>query len=538
MSSAKGLTRLLLGVMLTLSTSVAALAADGQTPLARALAELLAEQTTDVQDFYDAREGRPAWQQAETVRDFAEALQRMATDGLTPEDYRPATLVDRQRQLQEASPAERARFDLYASQVLMTALRHLQHGKVDPERINQAWNVPIEAPPLTLSAVSRDVDARRFERAFDRVRPAAEPYARLRDGLVRYRHIEAQGGWPTLPRREQPLRPGDRHDDVRLLRERLTITEDLEVTVADLFGGAGEPSTDQRRYDDELVAAVERFQRRHLLEVDGVLGPKTRESLNVPVGERIAQIRVNLERARWLLHGLPDAFVLVDIAGYRVRYFRPDGEVWTSRIVVGRPYRRTPSLRSEITHLTVNPTWTIPPTIRREDVLPKIREDQAYLVRNNIRVLSPSGEELDPAQIDWDQPGNVMLRQQAGSDNPLGQVVIRFPNDHLVYLHDTPAQQLFSREQRAFSSGCIRVENVMELVQLLLDDTSTPRDIRDLVAEGETRKVPLNRHVPVVLHYWTAQVDSQGTLSFRPDIYERDEALQEALDRPVSRLDG
>ena len=538
MSLAKGVTRLLCGVAMALSTSLAALAADDESPVASALAEQLAEQTSDIQEFYAARAGRPAWQQAETVSRFAEALRHLAGDGLNPQDYRPATLVDRQRELQAASPAERARFDLTASRVLMTALRHLQRGKVDPERINQAWNVPIEAPPLELSAVSRDVDAQRFARAFDRVRPAAEPYARLREGLARYRHIEAQGGWPTLPSREQPLRPGDRHDEVPLLRERLTISEDLEVTVADLFNDTSASSAEPRRYDDALVAAVERFQRRHLLEEDGIVGPKTRQALNVPVSERIAQLRVNLERARWLLHGLPDAFVLVDIAGYRLRYFRPDGEVWQSRIVVGRPYRRTPSLRSEITHLTVNPTWTIPPTIRREDVLPKIRDDLAYLARNNIRVLSPSGSELDPAEIDWDQPGNVVLRQQAGPDNPLGRVVIRFPNDHLVYLHDTPAQQLFSRQQRAFSSGCIRVENVMTLVQQLLDDTDTSQDIRTLVAEGETRKVALNRHVPVVLHYWTAQVDEQGTLSFRPDIYARDEALHEALDRPVSASGG
>lgn len=536
MTSAKGLTPLLLAVVMMLSMSAWASAEEREAAVVGALAERLAEEKGSLRDFYAAREWRPAWQQAESVSGLVEALRGLDDDGLNPRDYRSDTLMAeyRRTRAEGKTPAERANFDIQTSRILLTALRHLQRGKVDPHRIDADWEVPIDAPPLDLGAVSRAVDAQRFEQVFALARPSAAPYERLRTGLARYRHIERQGGWPRLPPREQSLQPGDAHDDVLLLRQRLAIIGELEVMVAGLFAGPDSSSPQPRRYDEALVEAVKRFQRLHLLEEDGIVGPRTREALNVPVGERIAQIRVNLERARWLLHGLPDAFVLVDIAGYRISYFRPDGEVWRSRIVVGQPYRRTPSLRSEITHLTVNPTWTIPPTIRREDMLPKIRRDLGYLARNNIRVLSPSGRELDPETIDWSSPGNVVLRQDAGPDNPLGRVVIRFPNDHLVYLHDTPAQQLFSRQQRAFSSGCIRVQNVMELVQLLLDDTNTPRDIRDLVATGKTRNVPLERHVPVILHYWTAHATEAGELSFRPDIYDRDDALLKALDRPLS----
>lgn len=201
-----------------------------------------------------------------------------------------------------------------------------------------------------------------------------------------------------------------------LLRERLAVVGELEVMAADTtaFPGAELEAPDPRRYDARLEAAVKRFQRRHLLEPDGIVGRQTRAALNVPVERRIDEIRLNMERARWLLHGLPEAYVLVDIAGYRLSYFRPNGEVWRSRIVVGTPYRHTPSLRSEITHMTVNPTWTIPPTIRREDVLPRVREDLGYLIRENIRVLSPAGEPLDPREIDWANPGNVVLRQGPG----------------------------------------------------------------------------------------------------------------------------
>ncbi len=234
------------------------------------------------------------------------------------------------------------------------------------------------------------------------------------------------------------------------------------------------------------------------------------------------------------MHGLPEAFVLVDIAGYRLSYFRPNGEVWRSRIVVGQPYRRTPSLRSEITHLTVNPTWTVPPTILREDVIPKVRRDPGYLARQNMQVLSPSGQRLSPGQVNWSNPGNVMIRQAAGPGNALGQVVVRFPNDHLVYLHDTPAQSLFAREQRAFSSGCIRVQGVLEFAQLLFDDTGSGHDLRSLLADGRTRNVPLAETMPVILHYWTVHPDSGGQMVFRPDIYERDDVLLRALDRPLA----
>ncbi|MDR9440168.1 MAG: L,D-transpeptidase family protein [Halomonas sp.] len=536
MPSVKGMKPLLLGVVMMLLMSAGVVAEERDAAVVGALAERLAEEEDSLRVFYAARDGRPAWQEAESVTGFAAALRRLEADGLTPQDYRPDVLVAGHRQVQAEgqTPASRARFDLQASRVLLTALRHLQRGKVDPHRIDPDWEVPIDAPPLDLAAVSQAVDAQRFEQAFALARPSAAPYERLRAGLARYRHIERQGGWPRLPLRQQPLRPGDLHDDVPLLRERLAIIGELEVMAADLFAVTESDAAEPRRYDDTLVAAVERFQRRHLLEVDGIVGPRTREALNVPVGERIAQIRVNLERARWLLHGLPDSFVLVDIAGYRISYFRPDGDVWRSRIVVGRPYRRTPSLRSAITHLTLNPTWTVPPTILREDVLPKVRRDLGYLREHDLMVLSPSGRRLDPREVDWWQPGNVILRQRAGPQNALGRVVLRFPNDHLVYLHDTPAQGLFASEQRAFSSGCIRVQGVLELAQHLFDDTGTPAHVASLVAEGATRNIYLARPVPVILHYWTVHPGEGGELVFRPDIYQRDATLLSALDRPLN----
>ncbi len=502
------------------------------------IVRLVAEKDDELRGFYAARSYRPAWQERQQVAAFAEALEVLENDGLDPRDYRADRLVAEHRRLKEGddAPTEQARFDLQTSMLLLTALRHLQRGRLDPREVDPSWEIPVEPAQLDLEAISRAVDGQRFEQAFSAARPGHAPYERLRSGLARYRNIERAGGWSPLPEEPRVLRPGDVDKAVEGLRERLAMEGELEVMAADpgAFPRAELETPDPRHFDAPLEAAVKRFQRRHLLEADGIVGPQTRAAMNVSVSARIDQIRLNLERSRWLLHGLPEAFVLVDIAGYQLSYFRPNGEIWRSRIVVGQPYRRTPSLRSEITHMTVNPTWTVPPTIMREDVLPAVRRDPGYLQRENMRVLSPSGQRLDPREIDWSSPGNVMIRQDPGPQNALGQIAIRFPNDHLVYLHDTPAQGLFAREQRAFSSGCIRVQGVLELAQLLYDDTGSGHDVRRLIEGGQTRNIPLAEAMPVILHYWTVHPNEDGQLVFRPDIYERDDALLRALNRPLA----
>ena len=289
---------------------------------------------------------------------------------------------------------------------------------------------------------------------------------------------------------------------------------------------------DPRSFDRELAQAVMRFQRRHQLQEDGVVGERTRLALNMPVSARVNQLRINLERARWIrpsLERTPN--VWVDIAGYRLHYTRPNGQHWDTRVVVGSPSRETPIIHSSISHLTVNPSWTIPPTIMREDVLPRIRRDEQYLARQNIQVVSLSGETLDASTIDWQRPGGVMLRQVAGSSNPLGRVVVRFPNNDMIYLHDTPARGLFQREHRALSSGCVRVEGVTEFAQLLLQDSGSRYQLDTLIANGRSdQNVNLPNRIPVALHYLTAWPNGQGDVVFREDIYHRDAALLAALE--------
>jgi murein L,D-transpeptidase YcbB/YkuD len=222
------------------------------------------------------------------------------------------------------------------------------------------------------------------------------------------------------------------------------------------------------------------------------------------------------------------------VAGYKVSYFKGGEPIWRSRVQVGKPYRSTPIFKSKIHYITLNPTWTVPPTILRNDVLPKVRKDPGYLARNNIRVLNSSGQIIAAAQVDWSKPGNVVLRQDAGADAALGRAVIRFPNNYAVYLHDTPHKELFDQNQRAFSSGCIRVERVLELVKLLLADTKSwdGAAIDAALATGNTRNVYLSNPIPILLAYWTVDSGDDNHLAFKPDIYNRDKQLLAALNTP------
>ena len=483
------------------------------------IAVLAAGEDAELQAFYAARDHRPAWAQASRVRALAAAVASLAEDGLDPAHYRAAELAAQWAAVQGADgdALATAAFDLRASRAWLAALRDLGRGRAPP-----AW-VRSAAPAPDVAQLARDLEEEDLERSLARVRPAQPLYRQLRAGLARYRELARSGGWEALPA-GPTLHPGDRHDPVVALRARLGRERDDPAPV---------PAADPSLFDPALVAAVRAFQRDHGLREDGIVGARTRAALDVPAAARVAQLRVNLERARWLLPMLPDTHVLVDIAAQELEFIAAGQLQWRTRVVVGRPSRPTPELRSEITRLKFHPAWIIPPTILRQDVLPKLRRDPGYLAREGIEVLSPTGEPLDPGAARRLAYGEFRLRQRPGARNPLGRVVIRFPNPHHVYLHDTPAQELFELEERALSSGCIRVENALELVYLLLaDERRWPRAAVLAAAQaGITRSVELARPVPVILWYRTARAEADGRIGFLPDIYGRDAAVLAALER-------
>lgn len=466
-----------------------------------------------VRNYYLQLDDRLQWQTAVRRQQLQEQLQELQYDGLQPAHYLQA--------LQQAGHDDSVGLcqDIAISHDYLRALHHLKYGLLSQQKIEPYWIEPaaqLKAPADLASLAAGQELAGNFAA----VRPAQNLYGRLREQL-RSSPLLQQQAWTPLPAGKS-LRPG--HTDVRVPALRMRLQEG-----GYLAAETGEPLVDSLLYDETLVTAVKTFQEDHLLEDDGIVGPATLGALNVSPAERLMQIRINLERLRWFDQYLEPDMLIVDIAGARLIYLENGQVTWRTRTQVGTTARKTPLLKSRITHLTLNPTWTVPPTIFRNDKLPAIRRDAGYLQRSRMKVLDSSGRVLDPATIDWDAPGNIMLRQDAGPGNALGRVAIRFANPYSVYLHDTPNKHLFGRSSRGVSSGCVRVEDVTRLIELLAGTDEVRSTITRLLDSGNTRQVNLPQALPVLLAYWTVEVDADGRLRFRPDSYGHDARIARAL---------
>jgi murein L,D-transpeptidase YcbB/YkuD len=530
--------------------ATAAVAVSASSPLSEAIREridhLRYEEQHDIRGarivadeivsmYYESQQFQPAWQDVAKLDELVAAIDDLRNDGLNPDDYHLAALQSYRLDVRmgtSLTDQDRADLELLATDAFMLGLYHVFVGKVDPVKLSTQWNfAPRPTPGIEqgLQRFSERLAAGEIREAFERARPSHAWYQRGRDRLKEYRAIAAAGGWPELP--DGPtLKPGMSDPRVPALRKRLAVTRDLVVPA-----GAAEPA-DATLYDATVEQAVKSFQERHGLTADGAIGPGTRAALNVPVAQRIDQIRVNLERGRWTLHEMKGEFVLVDVAGFYVSYFRNDEPIWTSRVIVGKDGRETPVFRSTITYVVFNPTWTIPPGILVKDKLPDLKRNPGALQRMNIRVLDGSGREVNPYSVNWHQYGPNRLppyqfRQDPGPNNALGLVKIMFPNPYLVYLHDSPAKSLFEQDQRMFSSGCIRVQKPFELAELVLNDPLwNQQSISQLIATKETRTVTLKKPIPVLLLYWTAQPRPDGQVIFRNDVYGRDPPTLASLD--------
>jgi L,D-transpeptidase YcbB len=481
-----------------------------------------------VQEFYARRGFRAAWGNASNAEQLRRALADSYADGLNPADYHLPALEELSTQVTQASATSvlRARYDVLLTEALLRLAYHLSFGKVDPETFDAQWNY---SRTLASTDVAQEVEqalaAEDIYRRVEALKPTHNLYVELKQELAQYRAAAEKKDWPTIPPGGS-LKPGVSDARVPVLRARLIASGDLDAAAA----------SDSLDYDATLENAVRNFQQRMGLESDGVAGPGTIAELSVPLADRIRQLRINLDRGRVLLQDLPDEFVVVNIAGFTVYFVRGQNIVWHSRAQVGKPYRRTPIFRSEINYLVLNPTWTVPPGIILNDILPAAKRDPGSITRKGLKVLDAGGRELDPESIDWSRfnSGHIpyTLRQDPGPSNALGRVKLMFPNPYLVYLHDTPSQTLFERAERTFSSGCVRVERALELAELVLEDPDrwSKDAIARVIASGQLQNVTLKKNIPVLLAYWTSWIDPEGRMNFRRDIYGQDAKWAQALD--------
>jgi murein L,D-transpeptidase YcbB/YkuD len=444
--------------------------------------------------------------------------------GLRPEHYH----LDAIESIELDRAGALVDLELALSDAFLIVGSHFLVGRLNPETLDSEWVATRRERDLGewLSRVGPDTVA---GDVLEELLPNHSEYYALVDRLAVLRELRDRGGWPRID--DGPtLHPGDRSPRVTQLAARLAASGDLEA----------ERAGDE--FDAALAAAVRRFQARHGLSADGVVGRASLAALNVPIQDRINQLIVNLERWRWLPESLGNRYIIVNIAGFRLDVIDNGNSILDMRVVVGRPYRRTPVFSETIRYLVLNPSWEVPTRIATEDKLPLIKANPGYIADQNFRLLQGWGADekvIDPFSVDWSavtaRNFDYRLRQGPGPMNALGQVKFMFPNKFSVYLHDTPARELFGEDVRAFSSGCIRLAEPIALAELLLHDSPNwSRDAIDrALADGRERNVTLPSPMPVHLLYWTVWVDDEGVLQFRDDVYGRDQpVLRELRESP------
>jgi murein L,D-transpeptidase YcbB/YkuD len=487
--------------------------------------------------FYEQRDFLPAWStdsgpslQAETL---LAVLREAKYDGLMAQDYHLqaaeallSSMRQRQSRRQALDPDRLATLDLLLTDAFLIYGTHLLVGRVNPETIQAQWYTERRKADV-VELLQTALTTGRVVETLELLRPPHAGYARLRQALARYRAFAARGGWPVVP--DGPtLRQKDHGPRVATLRARLRVTGDLDHA----------PAADAELFDAGLEQGVRRFQQRHGLEVDGIVGAMTLQALNVPAQARVRQITANLERWRWLPQYFGQRYILVNIANFGLEVIDGARPVLSMRVIVGKSYQRTPVFSASMTYLVLNPSWHVPHSIATKEILPDIRKDPAYLATHNMRVYQGWGAEtrqVDPHTIVWSRLSAshfpYRLRQMPGPENPLGRIKFMFPNRFNVYLHDTPARGLFTRTVRTFSHGCIRIAKPLDLATYVLrgDPRWTREALLEAFDQGIEQRVQLPEPVPVYVLYWTAWVEPDGTVHFRRDIYERDTPLENAL---------
>lgn len=492
-----------------------------------------------LRDFYRARGWEPLFTGSDEGRERAraalEVLAAASADGLDPGDYDADIFPARLRNVAGQPDDVIAQFDIDLSYAVLRYADDLAVGRIDPRSLPIPWDFPPRRVPLTdvLQAIA---GGQAPSEALAQLAPAHKRYHALRSSRKLYSDLAA-GGWPPVPP-GPTLKVGDRAPRYRLdaLRHRLEADNSLAPTLlASAQDHDGNRTADFSSYDDQLASAVRAFQYKYGLDPDGVIGPRTIKALNVSPAERLQAIDINMEYWRWLPEHLPADRIEVDVPAFELAVFGGDSLVRNMRVVVGREGWATPAFSATMQYMVLNPYWYVPNSIAIDEVVPKAREDPGYLAAHHFRVFrswsdaaaneASVGAAVDPLTIDWSAaaPNHFpwIIRQDPGSENPLGDIKFMFPNRYSIYLHGTPSRGLFNRYARAFSHGCIRIQDPHWLAAYLFrGDPSWSRDrLENEIATHATRQIPLTRKIPVYVLHFSVFPDSAGTICFRDDLY-------------------
>ncbi len=426
-----------------------------------------------------------------------------------------------------------AELDSLLTYNLVKYFHDLSYGQLKPHESNpELFAEAGDSNFNPVSAVDLALATDNLDSLLNSLPPQHQHYLNLKKALIKYRQLADNGGWPVIPE-GSTLRLNDTDPRIATIRTRLEISRDLLLPHNDI---------DRQFFDSELEEAVIRFQNRHGLDPDGVIGKQTLAALNVTVEDRLNTIRLNMARWRWQAHDLGDKYVLVNIASFNLKAYKNRGEdlILDIPVIVGKLQHQTPVFSNSIKYVDINPFWNITTSIAKNEELPELRKDPHYLVKRNIRLFSSwqsDARELDSTKINWhtvtrSQMAGFKLRQDPGPWNALGKIKFVFPNRYSVYMHDTPAPNLFSHTKRDFSHGCIRVSDPFALAVFVLDDHKhgwNEENIQKVYSQSSRKVIRLSEPLPVHITYQTTWVDKDDTIHFNSDIYARDEELHKSL---------
>ena len=485
-----------------------------------------------VAHLYQARSSKVVWTGPKDAEQIVHAIHGLELDGLTPADYHLSAIETLLQERGKASTADlEAELDILLSDAVAGMFDHLRYGRVRPVSLDSRWNVdPREGAPPLEEDVARVAAARSVTDAIESAKTNHFIYRGLVGALAQLREIDAKGGWPAVPSGKS-IPPGASDPRIPAVRARLAVTGEL----------SGRSESSSSVYDQELQRAVEKFQATHRIDTNGVIDKTTIAAMNVSASDRVGQVRVNLERARWVLRGLQEDFVLVNLPAFKAYLIRGGKNIWEARTQIGEEAKQTPTFRADMSTVVFNPDWTVPQSIIANEVVKGMQKNQNYLAEKKLEVFDKDDREVDPSSIHWgsDTAENFpyTVRQAPGEGNALGRVKFLFPNKYSIYLHDTPSKGLFESDRRTFSHGCIRIENPLDLARVLLEgqDSWTSAKIADVIRTGKMENVQLEHPLPVLIVYWTVSVGLTGEVRFMGDVYSLDPPVLAALNAPPRR---
>lgn len=489
--------------------------------------------------FYERRGYDPVWldskgQLLPIVNDLVNSIASADYEGLNSDNYHLGQIryfideiANSSRIINPDYLTRAVSLELLLTDGFLILGSHYLAGRVNPQTFDPEWFANQREADMA-QVLQNAIDSSSVSKSLNSLLPQQEGYRILKEKLQQFVQLNESNKLIPVPGTVK-LQINDKNDRVILLCNILKLYGDLKSDTRDSLDS----------FDSDLESAVKTFQTRHGLEADGVVGKATLKALNTPLEDHIDQIKINMERWRWLPQNFGKRYVIINIANFELKVVENNENLMTKKIIVGRDYRRTPVFSDKISYLVFNPSWHIPFNLAVKDILPLARKNPEYFAQKKIKIFQGQGinqKEIDPKTIDWFSYSAsrfpFQLRQEPGAENALGVVKFMLPNQFNVYLHDTPAKELFSKTERAFSSGCIRIQNPLDLAEYLLSDNKgwSKDKIAEVIKVIEETTVKLTNPIPVHILYWTAWVDKLGAMQFRNDIYGRDELLLKALD--------